>query len=104
MKKVNEIMRFLIPCWERQSMDRFSRLGNCISINFLLAFYLVIPGSLFNMGPSFLFSRVVSILRIDEYLTLSFLMHGNLAVFHRLMKYVDPMAMAQVHPSIKTYS
>ena len=56
------------------------------------------------MGPSFLFSRVVSILRIDEYLTLSFLMHGNLAVFHRLMKYVDPMAMAQVHPSIKTYS
>ena len=42
--------------------------------------------------------------RVDEYLNLSLLTHRNWAVFDRLMKYGDPMAMTQLHPSIETYA
>ena len=75
-----------------------------MSISLLLALYLVFSSSLFNRWPAFLFSIGVETLQIDGYLTLSLLTHGNLAVFHRLMKYVDPMVMAKAHPSLDTYS
>ena len=55
-------------------------------------------------GPAFLLSRCKELLRNDAFLILSLLTHGNLAVFHRLMKYEDPIATAQVHPTIQTCS
>ena len=51
-----------------------------------------------------MFSRGVETLRIDIYLTLSLLTHRNLAVFHHLMRYVDPMAIAEAHQSLEFYS
>ena len=56
------------------------------------------------MGPAYKISRGVETLRIDWYLTLIFLTHGNLAVFRRLMKYVDPLSVRKAHPSLETYS
>ena len=49
-------------------------------------------------------SGVVEILRNDGYLALIPLTHGKLAVFHRLMKYVDSMALSRAHPNLETYS
>ena len=43
-----------------------------------------------------MFSRGGETLRIDGYLTLSLLTHGNLAVYHRLMKYVDPRPLLEL--------
>ena len=54
------------------------------------------------MGPACMFSRGVETLRIDEYLKLILLTHGNLAAFHRLMKYVDPLSVRKAHPSLET--
>ena len=52
-----------------------------MSINLLLALYLVYPRYLFNMGPAYMFSRGVETLRIDGYLTLVLLTHGELERF-----------------------
>ena len=71
-------------------------------INLLLALYLVYPRYLFNMGPAYMFSRGVENLRIDRYLTLVLLTHGNLREFHRLMKHGEPLRKAQA--SVETYS
>ena len=51
-----------------------------------------------------MFSRGVETLRIDGYLILTLLTHGNLAIFYPLMKDVDPKAMVRAHPSLETYS
>ena len=61
-----------------------------ISIKLLLALDLVYSRCLFNMGPVYMLSRGVETLRIDGYLTLILMAHGNLAAFHRLMKYGEP--------------
>ena len=52
-------------------------------INLMLALNL---RYLFNIGPAYMFSRGVETLRIDGYLTLVLLTHGELMAFHRLMK------------------
>ena len=56
------------------------------------------------MGPAYMFSRGVGTLRIDGYLTLVLLAHGELTAFHRLMKYGEPLSVRKAHPSIETYS
>ena len=56
------------------------------------------------MGPAYMFSRGVETLRVDGYLTLVFLAHGELVSFHRLMKYGEPLSMGKTHSSIDTYS
>ena len=43
-------------------------------------------------------------LRIDGYLTLVLLTHGELTAFHRLMKYGEPLSVRKAHPSMETYS
>ena len=68
------------------------------SINLLLALYLVYHSYLFNMGPTYMFSRGVETLRINEYLTLKILTHGNIAGFHRLMKYMPPPPLNEKNP------
>ena len=69
-------------------------------ISLLLVLYLVYPRYLFNMGPAYMFSRGVETLRIDGYLTLVLLFHGELVWFHRLMKYGEPLSMGKTHSSI----
>ena len=56
------------------------------------------------MGPAYMFSRGVETLRIDGYLTLVLLSHGELTAFHSLMKYGEPLSMGKTHPSTETYS
>ena len=56
------------------------------------------------MGPAYMFSRGVGTLRIDGFLTLVLLMHGELTAFHRLMKYGEPPSVRKAHPSKETYS
>ena len=73
-------------------------------INILLALYLVYSRYLFNMGPSYMFSRSVDTLRIDGYLSLVLLTHDELVAFHRLMKYGEPLSMGKTQPSVDTYS
>ena len=73
-------------------------------ISLLLALYLVYPRYLFNMGPAYMFSRGVETLRIDGYLLLVLLTHGELVSFHRLMKYGEPLSMGKTHSRIDTYS
>ena len=73
-------------------------------INLLLALYLVYPRYLFSMGPAYMFSRGVETLRIDGYLTLVLLTHGELVEFHRLMKYEEPLSIGKIRPSVDTYS
>ena len=77
-----------------------------MSINLSLALYLVFLflRRLFNIGPAFMCISDNETLRIDRYMILSLLTHGNLAAFYCLMQYADPMAMAKVHPSLETYS
>ena len=85
-QKSHEILRFLSPFWEKKYMDKVFYAGNAIfeafvqellsmSINLLLALYLVYPRYLFNMCPAYMFSRGVETLRIDGYLTLILLTH-----------------------------
>ena len=74
-----------------------------IPINLLLALYLVYPRYLFNMGPAYMFSRGVETQRIDGYLTLVLLTHGELTAFHILMKYGEPLSMGKTHHSTETY-
>ena len=111
----HEILRFLIPCWEKGYMARVFFAKDTIfeafvqellnmPINLLLALYLVYPRYLFNMGPAYMFSRGVETLRTDGYLTLVLLTHGEQVAFHRLMKYGEPLSMGKTHPSTETYS
>ena len=68
-------------------------------ISLLLALYLVYPRYLLNMGPAYMFSRGVEKLRIDGYLTLVLLTHGELVSFHG-----ELLSMGKTHSSIDTYS
>ena len=115
MRKDHEILRFLSPCWEKKYMagvfcaketifGAFVQELLSMPISFLLALYLVYPRYLFNMGPAYMFSRGVETLRIDGYLTLVLLTHGELVSFHRLMKYGEPLSMGKTHSSIDTHS
>ena len=114
-RKSREILRFLSPCWEKMYMDKVFYAGNTIfeafvqellsmPINLLLTLYLVYPRYLFNMGAADMFSRGVETLRIDEYLTLILLTHGELTTFHRLMKYGEPLSVRKVQSTPETYS
>ena len=114
-RKDHEILKFLSPCWEKKYMDgvfyaKETIFGASVQellsmpISLLLALYLVYPRYLFNMGPAYMFSRGVETLRIDGYLTLVLLTHGELVSFHRLMKYGEPLSMGKTHSSINTYS
>ena len=51
-----------------------------------------------------MFSRGVETLRIDGYLVLVLLTHGELVSFHRLMEYGEPLSMGKTHSSIDTHS
>ena len=114
-RKDIEILKFLSPCWEKKYMAGVFYVKETIfgafvqellsmPINLLLALYLVYPNLLFNMGPAYMFSRGVETLRIDGYLTLVLLNHGELVAFHRLMKYGEPLVMGKIHSSIDSYS
>ena len=113
-RKNHEILRFLSPCWEKKYMAKVFYAKDTIfeafvqellymPINLLLALYLVYPRYLFNMGPAYMFSRGVETLRIDGYLTLVLLTHGDVVAFHRLMKYGEPLSMGKTRPSLDTY-
>ena len=43
-------------------------------------------------------------LRIDGYLTLLLLTHGQLMAFHRVMKYGESLSMGKAHSNAETYS
>ena len=114
-RKDHEILKFLSPCWEKEFMagvfsaketifGAFVQEILSMLLSFLLALYLVYPRYLFNMGPAYMFSRGVETLRIDGYLALVLLTHGELVSFHRLMKYGEPLSMGKTHSSIDTYS
>ena len=114
-RKDHEFLKFLSPCWEKKYIakvfyaketifEAFVQELLSMPIKLLLALYLVYPRYLFNMGPAYMFSRGVETLRIDGYLTLVLLTHGELVTFHRLMKYGEPLSMGKTHSSIDTYS
>ena len=114
-RKDHEILRFLSPCWEKEYMagvfcaketifGAFVQELLSMPISLLLALYLVYPRYQYNMGPAYMFSRGVETLRIDGYLALVLLTHGELVSFHRLMKYGEPLSMGKTHSSIDTYS
>ena len=114
-RRDHEILEFLSPCWEKRYMAGVFCAKETIFGAFvqellnmpkslLLALYLVYPRYLFNMGPAYMFSRGVETLRIDGYLALVLLTHGELVSFHRLMKYGEPLSMEKTHSSIDTYS
>ena len=105
-RKDHEILKFLSPCWEKEFMagvfgaketifGAFVQEILSMPISLLLALYLVYPRYLFNMGPAYLFSRGVETLRIDGYLALVLLAHGELVSFHRLTKYWEPLSMGK---------
>ena len=114
-RRDHEILEFLSPCWGKEFLTEVYSAKETIfkafiqevlnmPISLLLALYLVYPRHLFNMGPAYMFSRGVDTLRIDGYLTLVLLTHGELASFHRLMRYGEPLSMGRTHSSIETYS
>ena len=115
-RRSHETLRFLNPCWEKEYMDKDFYAGNAIfeavvqelllsmPINLLLALYLVYPRYLFNMSLAYMFSRCVETLRIDGYLTLILLTHGELTTFHRPMKNGESLSVRKTHPSPQTYS
>ena len=114
-RRDHEILEFLSPCWGKEFLAGVYSAKETIfkafiqevlnmPISLLLALYLVYPRYLFNMGPAYMFSRGVDTLRIDGYLTLVLLTHGELASFHRLMRYGEPLSMGRTHSSIETYS
>ena len=114
-RRDHEIREFLSPCWGKDFLARVYSAKEIIfkafiqeilnmPISLLLALYLVYPRYLFNMGPAYMFSRGVDTLRIDGYLTLVLLTHGELVSFHRLMKHGEPLSMGRTHSSIDTYS
>ena len=112
-RKDHEILKFLSPCWDKKYMagvfcaketifGAFVQEMLCMPVSLLLALYLVYPRYLFNVGPAYMFSRGVETLRIDGYLALVLLTHGDLVSFHRLMKYGEPLSMGRTHSSIDT--
>ena len=114
-RRDHEILEFLSPCWGKEFLAGVYSAKETIfkafiqeilnmPISLLLALYLVYPRYLFKMGPAYVFSRGVDTLRIDGYLTLVLLTHGELVSFHRLMKYGEPLSMGKTHLSIDTYS
>ena len=114
-RRDHEILEFLSPCWRKEFMAGVYSAKETIfgafiqeilnmPISLLLALYLVYPRYLFNMGPAYMFSRGVDTLRIDGYLALVLLTHGEPMSFHRLMKYGEPLSMGRTHSSIDTYS
>ena len=114
-RRDHEILEFLSPCWGKEFLAGVYSAKETIfkafiqeilnmPISLLLALYLVYPRYLFNMGPAYMFSRGVDTLRIDGYLTLVLLTHGELVSFHRLLKYGEPLSMGRTHSSIDTYS
>ena len=114
-RKDHEILKFLSPCWEKKFMagvfsaketifGAFVQEILSMPISLLLALYLVYQRYLFNMGPAYMFSRGVETLRIDGYLALVLLTHGELVSFHRLTKYGETLSMGKTHSSIDTYS
>ena len=114
-RRDHEILEFLSPCWGKMFLARVYSAKETIfkafiqevmnmPISLLLALYLVYPRYLFNMGPAYMFSRGVDTLRIDGYLTLVLLTHGELTSFHRLMRYGEPLSMGRTHSSMDTYS
>ena len=114
-RRDHEILEFLSPCWGKEFLAEVYSTKETIfkafiqevlnlPISLLLALYLVYPRYLFNMGPANMFSRGVDTLRIDGYLTLVLLTHGELVSFHRLMKYGEPLSMGKTHSSIDIYS
>ena len=114
-RRDHEILKFLSPCWGKEFMagvfgaietifGAFVQEILSMPISLLLALYLVYPRYLFNMGPAYMFSRGVETLRIDGYLALVLLTHGELVSFHRLMKYGEPLSMGRTHSGIDTYS
>ena len=114
-RRDHEILKFLKPCCEKEFMagvfsakrtifGAFVQEILSMPISFLLAMYLVYPRYLFNLGPAYMFSRGVETLRIDGYLALVLLTHGELVSFHRLTKHGEPLSMGRTHSSIDTYS
>ena len=114
-RKDHEILKFLSPCWGRDFMaevfgTKATLFGSFVQeilgmpISLLLALYLVYPRYLFNMGPVYMFSRGVETLRVDGYLALVLLTHGELVSFHRIMRYGEPLSMGKTHSSIETSS
>ena len=112
-RKSHEILRFLSTCFEKGYMVRVFYAKDTIfeafvqellnmPINLLLALYLLYPRYLFIMSPAF--SRGVETLRIDGYLTIILLTHGELVAFHRLIKNGEPLSMGKTHPSTETCS
>ena len=59
---------------------------------------------LFNMRPAYMFSEGVGTVRIDGYLMLILLTHGELTMFHRLMNYGENLSVRKAHSSMETYS
>ena len=78
--------------------DAFVRELLKLHINLLLALHLVYPRFLFNKCPAYMFSRGVETLRIDGYLILVLLTHGELG------KYRETLSVRKAHPSVETYS
>ena len=114
-RKDHEILKFLSPCWETEFMagvftaketifEAFVQEILSMPTSLLSALYLVYPRYLFSMGRDYTFSRGAETLRIDGYLALVLLTHGELMSFHRLMKYGEPLSMGKTHSSIDTYS
>ena len=75
-RKNHEILKFLSPCWKKKYMGRVFYAGDTIfdafvqellkmPIKLLLTLHLVYPRYFFNMGPAYMFSRGVEMLRID---------------------------------------
>ena len=100
-RRDHEILKFLSPCWGKEFMagvfcaketifGAFVEEILSMPISLLLALYLIYPRCIFNMGPAYMFSRGVETLRIDGYLALVLLTHGELVSFHRFMKYGSP--------------
>ena len=64
-------------------------------VSLLLALYLGLPQILVQHGPAYMFSRGVETLRVDGYLALVLLTHGELVSFHRLMEYGEPLSYGE---------
>ena len=88
-RKDHKILKFLSPCWEKEFMagvfsakeaifEAFVQEILSMPISLLLALYLFYPRYLFNMDPAYMFSRGEETLRIDGYLALVLLTHGEL--------------------------
>ena len=67
-RKDHQILKFLIPCWEKEFMagvfsaketifGAFVQEILSMPMSLLLALYLVYPRYVFNMGPAYMFSR-----------------------------------------------